>query len=162
MSQGRRAEESDPKPVQDSAQAPAENTHQHTSHNTQPPSGPAGPGAVPSRRLSQTRFFRDHSPGQGLFRDMDALEYGFMPDQVLKREDQITQLAIAARPGIRGMTPAHTICRGPPGTGKTTSIRHLFDEIKGSTKKLVPIYISCQNNRTKYMVWAALYRQLVG
>ena len=48
-----------------------------------------------------------------------------------------------------------------PGTGKTTSIRKLFAEIEESTKKLVPVYINCQIDNTKFAIFQ-IYRKLVG
>ena len=59
------------------------------------------------------------------------------PEQFEFRDAQMRELAFQIRPGLRGGRPLNTICKGLPGTGKTTSIRKLFAEIEETTKKLV-------------------------
>jgi cell division control protein 6 len=72
------------------------------------------------------------------------------------------ELAFQIQPGLRGGRPLNTICRGLPGTGKTTSVRKLFSEIEEITKKLVPIYINCQIDNTKFAIFSQIYRRLSG
>jgi cell division control protein 6 len=49
-----------------------------------------------------------------------------------------------------------------PGTGKTTSIRKLFAEIEETTKKLVPVYVNCQIDNTKFAILSQIYKKLAG
>jgi cell division control protein 6 len=97
-----------------------------------------------------------------LFRDPEVLEIDYVPEQFEFRDTQIRELAFQIRPGLRGGRPLNTICKGLPGTGKTTSIRRLFAEIEESTKKLVPVYINCQIDNTKFAIISQIYRKLVG
>ena len=97
-----------------------------------------------------------------LFRDPEVLEIDYVPEQFEFRDTQIRELAFQIRPGLRGGRPLNTICKGLPGTGKTTSIRKLFAEIEESTKKLVPVYINCQIDNTKFAIISQIYRKLVG
>jgi cell division control protein 6 len=97
-----------------------------------------------------------------LFRDPEVLEIDYVPEQFEFRDAQMRELAFQIRPGLRGGRPLNTICKGLPGTGKTTSIRKLFSEIEESTKKLVPVYINCQIDNTKFAIISQIYRKLVG
>lgn len=97
-----------------------------------------------------------------LFRDPEVFEIDHVPEQFNHRESQMTELAFQIRPGLRGGRPLNTLCRGLPGTGKTTSVRKLFAEIEETTKKLVPIYINCQIDNTKFAVFSQIYRKLSG
>ena len=97
-----------------------------------------------------------------LFRDPEVLEIDYVPEQFEFRDAQMRELAFQIRPGLRGGRPLNTICKGLPGTGKTTSIRKLFVEIEESTKKLVPVYINCQIDNTKFAIISQIYRKLVG
>ena len=97
-----------------------------------------------------------------LFRDPEVLEIDYVPEQFEFRDAQMRELAFQIRPGLRGGRPLNTICKGLPGTGKTTSIRKLFAEIEESTKKLVPVYINCQIDNTKFAIISQIYRKLVG
>ncbi|MDD1711197.1 MAG: ORC1-type DNA replication protein [Methanoregulaceae archaeon] len=97
-----------------------------------------------------------------LFRDPEVFEIDYVPEQFNHREIQMRELAFQIHPGIRGGRPLNTICRGLPGTGKTTSVRKIFSEIEENTKKLVPIYINCQIDNTKFAIFSQIYRRLSG
>jgi len=97
-----------------------------------------------------------------LFRDPEVFEFDFVPEQFQFRETQMRELAFQIRPGLKGSTPLNTICKGLPGTGKTTSVKKLFSEITETTKKLVPVLINCQIDNTKFAIFAQIYRKLTG
>ncbi len=99
---------------------------------------------------------------QTLFRDREVFEFTFVPDQLHHRDAQIRELALLARPAVRGGSPRSAILRGPPGTGKTTTVHRLFAEIEEATQKLVPVYINCQQHRTPFAVFSCIYEKLVG
>ena len=97
-----------------------------------------------------------------LFRDLEVFEFDYVPEQFQFRENQMRELAFQIRPGLRGGRPLNSICKGLPGTGKTTSIRKLFSEIEETTKKLVPVYVNCQIDNTKFAIFSQIYRKLTG
>jgi cell division control protein 6 len=97
-----------------------------------------------------------------LFRDPEVFEFDYVPEQFQFRENQMRELAFQIRPGMRGGRPLNSICKGLPGTGKTTSVRKLFSEISDSTKKLVPVYVNCQIDNTKFAIFSQIYRKLTG
>jgi len=97
-----------------------------------------------------------------LFRDPEVLEIDYVPEQFEFRDTQMRELAFQIRPGLRGGRPLNTVCKGLPGTGKTTSIRKLFTEIEDTTKKLVPVYINCQIDNTKFAIISQIYKKLAG
>ncbi len=97
-----------------------------------------------------------------LFRDPEVLEIDYVPEQFEFRDAQMRELAFQIRPGLRGGRPLNTVCKGLPGTGKTTSIRKLFAEIEETTKKLVPVYINCQIDNTKFAILSQIYKSSAG
>ena len=97
-----------------------------------------------------------------LFRDPEVFEIDYVPEQFNFRETQMRELAFQIKPGLRGGRPLNTICRGLPGTGKTTSVKKLFTEIEETTKKLIPIHINCQIDNTKFAIFSQIYRKLSG
>ncbi|GAB6284665.1 MAG: ORC1-type DNA replication protein [Methanoregula sp.] len=99
---------------------------------------------------------------ESLFRDSDAFEFDYMPDQFEFRDTQMRELAFQIRPALRGGRPLNTVCKGLPGTGKTTSIKKLFLEISESTKKVVPVHINCQIDNTRFAILSQIYRKLSG
>ena len=99
---------------------------------------------------------------ESLFRDPDVLEIDYVPEQFEFRDTQMRELAFQIRPGLRGGRPLNTVCKGLPGTGKTTSIKKLFSEIEETTKELVPVYINCQIDNTKFAIVSQIYKKLSG
>jgi archaeal cell division control protein 6 len=97
-----------------------------------------------------------------LFREPEVFELDYVPEQFQHREDQMRELAFQVRPGLKGARPLNTVCRGLPGTGKTTSVKKLFGEIEETTKKLVPVYVNCQIDNTKFAIFSQIYRKLAG
>jgi len=99
---------------------------------------------------------------ESLFRDPEVFEIDYVPEQFEFRDTQMQELAFQIRPGIRGGRPLNTICKGLPGSGKTTSIKKLFLEVEETTKKLVPVHINCQIDNTKFAILSQIYRKLSG
>lgn len=99
---------------------------------------------------------------QTLFRDRDVFEVDHLPDQFEYREPQLRELAFSLAPGLQGSRPMNTVLRGLPGTGKTTSVHRIFAEVEETTRKLVPIYVNCQNERTRFSVFSRIYLKLFG
>ena len=97
-----------------------------------------------------------------LFRDPEVLEIDYIPEQFEFRDAQMRELAFQIRPALRGGRPLNSVCKGLPGTGKTTSVRKLFAEIEETTKKLVPVYINCQIDNTKFAIISQIYKKLAG
>jgi len=97
-----------------------------------------------------------------LFRDPQVFEIDFVPDEFRFREEQLSALSFQIQPALRGTRPMNSLCRGPPGTGKTTSIRKLFDEIEENTKKIACVHVNCKIDNTRYAILAKVYKRLAG
>jgi len=95
-----------------------------------------------------------------LFRDPDVFELNYIPDQFNYRDDQTEMLSFAIRPGLRGGKILDTVCRGPPSTGKTTSVKMIFEEIEETTKSIVPVYVNCHIDNTEYAIFSRIYTTL--
>jgi len=95
-----------------------------------------------------------------LFRDPDVFELSYVPEQFNYRDDQTEALAFSIRPALRGGRILDTVCRGPPATGKTTSVRKIYELIGETTDKIVPVHINCKIDNTEYAVFARIYTRL--
>ncbi|KDE54378.1 AAA family ATPase [Methanoculleus sp. MH98A] len=107
-----------------------------------------------------------HSPllrsDETLFRDPEVFEFTFVPEQVHYRDAQVRELAFLLRPALRGGSAGSAVIRGPPGTGKTTTVRRIFAEVTETTKKLVPVYVNCRHDRTALAVFGCIFEQAFG
>ena len=97
---------------------------------------------------------------QTLFKDIEVFDIDYVPEQFEYRDEQIQELAYAVLPALAGGRILNTVCCGVPGTGKTTSVKKLFEEISGTTKKIVPIHINCQIDGSEYAIFSRIYTKL--
>jgi archaeal cell division control protein 6 len=95
-----------------------------------------------------------------LFKDRDLFELDHLPEHFLHRESQMNSLKFCVRPALQGARPVNTLCLGPPGTGKTTAISKLFEEIEAHSSKVIPVHINCQMDSTRYAVFYQLYKKI--
>jgi len=99
---------------------------------------------------------------QTLFKDPEIFEPSHIPEHFDFRDGQLQQLAHNIKFALRGCTPVNTILYGLPGTGKTTSGRLLFSEIGQASQRVVPVYVNCREDKTRYSVFATIYRSIFG
>jgi len=97
-----------------------------------------------------------------LFRDPEVFEFTFLPEQIHYRDAQVRELAFLLRPALRGASAGSAVLRGPPGTGKTTTVRRIFAEVAETTKKVVPAYVNCRHDHTPLAVYRSIFAQVCG
>ena len=64
------------------------------------------------------------------------------------------------RPALQGGRPVNALCLGPPGTGKTTAIFKLFEEIESHSSRIIPVHVNCQMDSTRYSVFYQIYKKI--
>ncbi|WP_323172947.1 ORC1-type DNA replication protein [Natrialba sp. PRR66] len=94
---------------------------------------------------------------ESVFRDEHVFEIDYVPETFKHRAGQMRNLTYALRPAVRGSRPLNVMVRGPPGTGKTTAIQKLFDEVGAQTSDVRTIRVNCQVNATRYSVFSRLF-----
>ena len=96
---------------------------------------------------------------ESVFRDEHVLELDYLPEAFLHRDEQMETLKYALRPAVRGSRPLNVMARGPPGTGKTTAVQKLFDELT-SVGDIEVVRVNCQVDSTRYAVFSRLFEGL--
>jgi len=97
-----------------------------------------------------------------LFRDESVFAPGYLPKDFMHRNAQLQEIRLSLKPGLRGVNPVNTLIQGPPGTGKTTAVKYVFSELAETSKKLVSVYINCEDFSTPYAVFARIYETVHG
>ena len=96
---------------------------------------------------------------ESLFRDERVFEIDWVPETFHHRESQLQSLQYALKPAVRGARPLNGIVRGPPGTGKTTAIQKLFDELE-PRPGVHAVRVNCQVNSTRYAVFSRIFESI--
>ncbi|MFZ3168728.1 MAG: ORC1-type DNA replication protein [Candidatus Methanoperedens sp.] len=99
---------------------------------------------------------------QTLFKDSELFELDHIPEHFLHRDTQLSSLMHCIRPALGGGRPLNSLCIGAPGTGKTTAVQKVFEEIEKHSEKLVPVLVNCQVNSTRYAVFSQIFKKLIG
>ena len=99
---------------------------------------------------------------ESLFQNINAFDPDYFPQNFNYRDTQMEAMAMSIRPAIRGGQPSNAIVLGSPATGKSTSIRKVFELVEKNTEKVVCVYINCQLHTTRFGIFSQIYKKLFG
>jgi len=92
---------------------------------------------------------------ESIFKDESVFDPEYLPEVLLHRDRQLDSIAVNLRPAIKGRSPIHTVCIGPPATGKTSCVRFILNKLRDFDVKSV--YIRCPIHRTEYNIVSRIY-----
>jgi len=101
-------------------------------------------------------------PDHPIFRDRDVLESDYVPEEFPFRDSQLEEIAYCLQPCLAGSRPLNAVLRGIPGTGKTTSVKRIFAEAAVATKRVLPVYVNCQAERTLFSILSRVHSRIYG
>jgi cell division control protein 6 len=84
----------------------------------------------------------------GVLRSDVYLTTRHTPETPVGREQQLQRIADAVRPLTKRRSPENLLIHGPAGVGKTTCVRHVFDQLEEETT-VEPVYINCWRYNTR-------------
>ena len=97
-----------------------------------------------------------------IFRNIDAFNPDYVPENYIHRESQMEALAICLRPALRGGRPVNTVVLGSPATGKTTAINKIFEMVEETSDRVVCVYVNCQLHTTRFNIFSQIYNEIFG
>ena len=78
-----------------------------------------------------------------LFMNQEAFDFDFIPEEFMFRQEQMQELINCINPAIKKKRPVNCILSGDPATGKTTSIKKIFEELK-EYSHIITVYLNKQ------------------
>jgi cell division control protein 6 len=81
------------------------------------------------------------------------------PEKPVGRDTEIQRIAEAVQPLVHRKTPENLLMYGPAGVGKTTVVKHVFDQLEAETSAKA-VYINCWQYNTRPSLLTELLIQL--
>ena len=115
--------------------------------------------------LDIKQLFSDYMSGAKIFNDRDSLSPHHTPQEILHRDEQITQIAHIVLTALKGGTPSNILMYGTTGTGKTAAVKYVARKLNQQcldNKERPPLflYLNCQEINTTYRIMAQICNML--
>ncbi|MFA5382931.1 MAG: AAA family ATPase [Candidatus Micrarchaeia archaeon] len=105
-------------------------------------------------------LFDKVSSKENIFKQEEALMPDFLPIDILHREKEINEIVMTINVLINGRKGENLFLIGPPGTGKTCSCKYILNELEEHTQKILPIYINCWENSSRFVILGIIAKYL--
>lgn len=107
---------------------------------------------------------KDGSSSITIFKDKKPLDHRYLPEKLVHRDEQITEIAKYWVDALNNVTPSNVTLYGKTGTGKTAASKFAREQlIDAASNKDVFVkveYIRCTDYTTEYQVIAQLCQKL--
>ncbi|MDN5358320.1 MAG: archaeal cell division control protein 6 [Candidatus Diapherotrites archaeon] len=90
----------------------------------------------------------------------EVLDTDYIPDVLPHREAQMKEIASAISYALDTGHSSNIFVVGPPGTGKTASVRYILRELSSYSPLTFQTYINCWVYRTRYSIISFLAKEL--
>ena len=97
-----------------------------------------------------------------LFRNAEAFNPDYVPDQFSFRDAQLKEMMFCLRPVIRGGKASNAFMIGQPATGKTTAVRLVFEQLMETTSSVIPAYVNCRIESSAFKIISEIRRAVLG
>lgn len=97
-----------------------------------------------------------------LFKNIDAFNPDYIPENFIHRKTQMEALALSIRPALRNGRPVNAVVLGSCATGKTTAIKKIFEIVERTSDRIVCVYINCQIHTTRFGIFSQIYQKIFG
>jgi len=118
-------------------------------------------------RANVENIFSQYFEQETVFSNKTVLSSDFIPDKIVHREAEISQISYMLAPVLKGYKPNNVFIYGTCGTGKTICTNFILNQLIGVSKKsksnLKVIYVNCKMKKvadTEYRLFAKFLNEL--
>lgn len=105
-------------------------------------------------------IFEAEEAGRKVFSDERALSPEFVPDSLPGREKELEELAKLIKPIAYSKRITPLLIHGPPGTGKTTCVKYVMEQLKEYSDSVYCVYVNCWSHSSKLAVLSVIAEKL--
>ncbi|MEK6979332.1 MAG: AAA family ATPase [Candidatus Micrarchaeota archaeon] len=105
-------------------------------------------------------IFRDSKSENLIFRDERVFNADYSPEEIIGREKEIHEMALAFKAVERKARIPSMILSGPPGTGKTCCTKYVLKQLQEYTQRAIIIYINCWQNGTRHSILTRILERI--
>lgn len=95
-----------------------------------------------------------------IFKNENALSLEYLPPEMPGRESQLKDLASILSSTAKGRRARNILITGSPGTGKTSCVKYVLNQLSEFTQIPIPIYINCWHFSTSNSVLSEIAERL--
>ncbi|VVC03590.1 ORC1-type DNA replication protein [Candidatus Burarchaeum australiense] len=96
----------------------------------------------------------------GIVTREEVLMPEYFPAGLQHRETEMQAIAEAVKPLIEGRQPDNLFIHGDSGTGKTTCVKRVLEEMNKYTSKVKTVYVNCWEYSTRIAVYSLIVNAL--
>jgi len=97
---------------------------------------------------------------ESLFKDIDVLDFDYMPKLVPYRENEQKEIAACIKPLFMGRNGFNLVITGAPGIGKTLATKKVLEEIEEHDTNIISFYINCWHKNSTYKIYMDICQEL--
>lgn len=98
-------------------------------------------------------FFNSSKEEYTIIAKEEVLMPDYVPTEALHRTSEMKGIAESINPMIYGKKCDNLFIFGPSGTGKTTCMKILIEQLNDSTSKVISVYVNCWEYDTKMAIY---------
>ena len=91
-----------------------------------------------------------------VFKNEEVLSTEYLPELLPCREGEVEQLKDNLLPASKGRMPQNTFLFGPPGIGKTATVKFVFREFEEFSEKVKTVYLNCWDYKTANAIFSKI------
>jgi cell division control protein 6 len=107
----------------------------------------------------------EFTPTGDIFRKREALSEEYIPDELVGRDEELTQFFQTLQPVIENENPSNILLYGKSGVGKTASTQYMLKQLKSDSEsvddlELYIVDINCEDYHTSYQAGIKIVNEL--
>jgi len=91
-----------------------------------------------------------------IIRNIEALLPDYLPDFLPHRDHEIDTVIFSLKPLTKGSRASNLILLGPPGSGKTATVKFVSEKLEEEVERVRVLYLNCWEQSTRSAILSAI------